>query len=424
MGRDMTGERSRTGRVKKGKQEESVGQRGKAEFYILDKIIGRFENSANDWREETDGNRSIMIQQTDYNAFGKSELVKEARELEQMGLIRVKWFCGGSEIETIAYRLRDMPDIYRTMGKESKKHRLERAGECMESYERRAKTAWLKAYYKELFQEIQRGKYPRDLEKYGELLFRCLDMAEKLREPMFMRVFSSKYLNGSKVFEQVLKPRVVAILKKYHPMVDEAMGEYEILSQIYLENYAQELELKGDLRISLGGRVIDLSAFPYGTVLNSETLKHSEIVPDQRIGRIITVENKANYMSMPYEKGTLILFCHGFFSPREREFLAALEQVLDGQRQEGQDIEYYHTGDLDYGGVRIFRYIRTKIFPLVKPLLMDEAQYEKFLGLGYGTDMETSAWEKLKKMEEPLLQPLIDRIVQEKKVVEQECFLF
>ena len=96
--------------------------------------------------------------------------------------------------------------------------------------------------------------------------------------------------------------------------------------------------------------------------------------------------------------------------------------MLEGHREAGAEIAYYHTGDLDYGGVRIFRYIRTEIFPLVKPLFMDVAQYEKYLE--YGTDMEISSWEKLRKIEEPLLQPLIDRILQERKVVEQECFLF
>lgn len=395
---------------------------GKAARYILEKVIERFENSANDWREETDGNRSIKIQQSDYDAAGKSELIEGAGELEQMGLIKVSWFCAGSEMEKIAYRLRDMPEIYRIMGRASKKRRLDDARECVESHERQARTGWLRAYYGELVQKIRDGKYPGDLEKYGELLFHCLDCLEKLREPMFRRVFSSKYLNGSKVFEERLQPRVVSIGKKYHPMIDEAMGEHEILSQMYLENYAQELELKGELRIVLNGEVTDLARFPYGTVLNSETLKNSGIHREQRIRKVITVENKANFMSMPYEEGTLILFCHGFFSPRERQFLAGLERVLEGHREAGAEIAYYHTGDLDYGGVRIFRYIRTEIFPLVKPLFMDVAQYEKYLE--YGTDMEISSWEKLRKIEEPLLQPLIDRILQERKVVEQECFLF
>ena len=127
-------------------------------------------------------------------------------------------------------------------------------------------------------------------------------------------------------------------------------------------------------------------------------------------------------MSMPFEEGTLILFCHGFFSPLEREFLVRLETVLEALRTAGADIEYYHTGDLDYGGVRIFRYIRSRIFPLLKPLNMDVAQYEKYQE--YAVEMEASVREKIKIMEEPLLQPLIEKIGAEGKVIEQECFLF
>ena len=42
----------------------------------------------------------------------------------------------------------------------------------------------------------------------------------------------------------------------------------------------------------------------------------------------------------------------------------------------------------------------------------------------FAQDMEPSAWEKLKSLEEPLLNPLIRRILEEKKTIEQECFLF
>ena len=183
------------------------------------------------------------------------------------------------------------------------------------------------------------------------------------------------------------------------------------------------MELKGELKIVLAGREVDLSQFPYGAVLNTETLKNAEISRKQDIRKIITVENKANYMSMPYEQGTLILFCHGFFSPLERDFLVKLErEVLEPARQAGQEIEYWHTGDLDYGGVRIFRYIRTNIFPRIRPWQMDVEQYERYQE--YALEMKPSSRRELKDMKEPLLQPLIDRIAAEGKVIEQECFLF
>ena len=260
------------------------------------------------------------------------------------------------------------------------------------------------------------------MKKYGARLFLCLNMLEKLKDPVYIRIFSSRYLGGSKVFENRLKSRVISIGKKYHPMIDKAMKDQQVLSQLYLETYAQELELKGELKIVLAGREADLSMFPYGLVLNTETLKNAEISGQQEIRKIVTVENKANYMSMPFERGTLILFCHGFFSPRELEFLAKLEQVLREQRKTGAQIRYYHTGDLDYGGVRIFRYIRTKLFPEIRPWQMDVKQYEQYRE--YAVDMEESSWKELREMEEPLLQPLIDKMVAEKKIIEQECFLF
>lgn len=85
-------------------------------------------------------------------------------------------------------------------------------------------------------------------------------------------------------------------------------------------------------------------------------------------------------------------------------------------------IQYYHTGDLDYGGIRIFRYIRKKIFPKLQPYQMSVEQYEKYLL--NAIDIEESALEKLQKLKEPLLQELIDIICREKKVIEQESFLY
>ncbi len=121
---------------------------------------------------------------------------------------------------------------------------------------------------------------------------------------------------------------MVSILSEYHPDVDEAMNDKEVLSQVYLEEYAQELAVKGNLRISLKGNEISLADFCYGTVLNTETLRHAVILANQKIQKIVTVENKANYVSMPCEEGTLIVFSHGFFLTTGGEFLRRLLAVF------------------------------------------------------------------------------------------------
>lgn len=384
--------------------------------YLIHRILDKIEGSSVDWRKETSGNRSLKIQQEDFNRAGKSELLEEARMLEQRGLIQIKWLEYGNDIEKIMYRLEQAGQFYELLGLTSKWERLETERQILCKWSEQAQTGWLRAYYEDQVASLEKGKPSLDLSKYGDQLFICLNALEKLEEPVYQRVFSVSVLGNTKVFENVLRTRTVSILSAYHPDVDEAMNDKEILSQVYLEEYAQELAIKGNLTIILNGKEISLSDFVYGTVLNTETLRHAVIPEYQEIQKIITVENKANYVSMPYEEGTLIVFSHGFFSPLECKFLRLILSVIP-------NAEFYHTGDLDYGGIRIFRHIREHICPAVRPLQMDADWYDRYIQYGYEIKPETL--NKLKAMQgtEPLMEKLIEHILKGKMGIEQECFL-
>lgn len=402
---------------------------------LIEKIIQKYENSTRDWRGEAGGNRSLRIQQKDYDEAGKSRLLGEAVALEAQGLIRVKWFNNKTDIEKVFYSLEDIPKMYQMLGKTSKAESLRQMKEYVNKQMAGVKKPWILACYEEMIRQLDSGTIPKNLiasetgdadvngvensGREGAVNLFCagLNGLDALREPMYKRIFSKYYLGNSKTFEKVLQSRIISQARKYHPDLDDNMNDSEILSQLYIEEYSQELAVKGELILEVDGKKIDLSAFIYGTVLNSEMLKHARIAAQQKIRKIITVENKANYMSTAYAPGTLIIFSHGYFSPRERDFLKELERVLHEQ-----EVTYLHTGDLDYGGIRIFQYIRTHIFPKLQPYLMDVIQYEAYRSLG--EKMENSAWEKIKAIEEPLLQPLIAKIVEEKIVIEQESFLY
>ena len=51
--------------------------------YLVHKIIEQNEKSSVDWREGASGNRSLNIQQEDFDRAGKSDLLQEAKELER-----------------------------------------------------------------------------------------------------------------------------------------------------------------------------------------------------------------------------------------------------------------------------------------------------------------------------------------------------
>ena len=421
--------------------------------YVIDKIIERTERSSLDWQRGAAGNRSFPLKEyheKDYKKVGRSDFAKEVRELELLGLLRCRWYERYSELDEVRYRLEDLPEFYRRAGRREKYRRLELLLQYVRQQKEQAECGWIMEYFRELESRLTDGKIPGDLkaaEMYlqaaenpvdnwqenpgccGQLeLFAVLRSLDSLREPVYKRVFSSgclkdriyngKVLKASKVFEHCYQGTVISIARRYHPDVDDSMDDTQVLSQIYLEEYAQQLAVKGPLRLILQGEEeIDLSPFLYGVVLNSQTLVHAVPSPKQEIHKIITVENQANYEAMPYEAGTLIIFCHGYFTPREREFLVKLNQCL-----KGKPVGYYHTGDLDYGGVCIFRYIRERIFPELRPLWMDEAQYERYRHKA--EPFEPGIVEKLKKIDEPLLQPLIDKMAEEGMGVEQENFIY
>lgn len=144
----------------------------------------------------------------------------------------------------------------------------------------------------------------------------------QLNEPIYKRVFSKHFLGKSKVFENEIQGVVISAARRFHPDVDsdpEVMSAEEVLSQIFVETYSQELWIKGPLRLQVCGKVSGFSEFPFGVGLNADMLKNAEICQEQDICKVVTVENKANFMKMPYEEGALLVYTHGFF-PRRNDF--------------------------------------------------------------------------------------------------------
>lgn len=394
-------------------------------MYLVKKIIDKCEKSASDWRESASGGRTMRIEQADYDKAGKSAVINEILELERTEIFtKVKWLIRGSDAEQVSYRVEDLPKLYELWRSRRpefvpKKERILAFQERIQKeLEEPFHKDWIAEYYRWMLGKLERGEFPKDLEKL-EIYLPALRGIDSLEGPVFKRIFSKKWLGNSKTFEREAEKHIITLARAYCQEIDEGMDDKTVLSQLYIEEYAQELAVKGPLRIELSGRILDLSAFTYGTVLNSETLKYGVLCEEQEeIRRIVTIENKANFVSAAYEPHTLYVFSHGYFSPREREFLIKLRDILEKNSQ----IEYYHSGDLDYGGIRIFEYIRKRIFPDVKPLDMNVDIFEQYIS--YAEKIEENTKKKLADMEvSEEMAALAEKILDSGYVLEQESFL-
>lgn len=387
---------------------------------LIDLILDQYERSEKGKKGDMSGNASFRVEEEHRDSIGKAALVQEAKELEREQLLKIRWVRGyyNVDIEKVEYPLSSMSSFYERVKRTPGFQLIGQNIRMVREYYDQIQSTWIRRYTEEeILPKLSRGAYKQDSEDLLKL-YQCFLGLDQLDAPIFKRVFSKRFLNNSKTFERELQDKVIRIARRYYEEIEEidAMEDTQVLSQLYIEEYAQELLVKGSLKLEVMGRRLDTGIFPFGTVLNTQTIKNAKLLDNTQITKVLTIENKANFISEPLEEGTLIIFCHGFFSPLEREFLIRLREKLRAQQ-----VSYYHCGDMDYGGIRIFQYIRNRIFGEVLPYRMDISTFEEYQA--YSEPMKKVTLEKLKQLKEPLLQDLIDRMLETGRMLEQEAYL-
>lgn len=371
---------------------------------------------------------------------GRSVLLRQAGELEKLtgisGKIIVKWKAVRTEIEKITVSPDAIPLLCQVEQIEDPRERQLSQMELTESWKSRvAQADWLIPYYDHILERLNSGKLVKDVPGLEDpLFFLFLNKTAEERKPLYRRAFSAQVCtiwNGiaqtkqseskitpTKRFEKIYQSAVLSVLKQYSPLYEEGMSDEELLTAHGILTYAQTLEFKGAVSYRIDdGPAISTAAQIYGTMFNKQTLENAVPISIVGIRQIMTIENKANYEKMQFRPDTLYIFCHGFFSPPERKFLSRVVELA------GTDTEYFHWGDMDYGGIRIFKFLQKSLFPKLKPWKMDVTDYTMALQMGASISLETDKRERFEQMDAGVLTPLKEAILKNGKEIEQELLL-
>lgn len=371
---------------------------------------------------------------------GRSVLLRQAGELEKLtgisGKIIVKWKAVRTEIEKITVSPDAIPLLCQVEQIEDPRERQLSQMELTESWKSRvAQADWLIPYYDHILERLNSGKLVKDVPGLEDpLFFLFLNKTAEERKPLYRRAFSAQVCtiwNGiaqtkqseskitpTKRFEKIYQSAVLSVLKQYSPLYEEGMSDEELLTAYGILTYAQTLEFKGAVSYRIDdGPAISTAAQIYGTMFNKQTLENAVPISIVGIRQIMTIENKANYEKMQFRPDTLYIFCHGFFSPPERKFLSRVVALA------GTDTEYFHWGDMDYGGIRIFKFLQKNLFPKLKPWKMDVTDYKMALQMGASISLETDKRERFEQMDAGVLTPLKEAILKNGKEIEQELLL-
>ena len=353
---------------------------------------------------------------------GRSACRQQAKILAKEGLVRLDPpdLTDLTELKAIHFALSDMLRLCMWAGIEDPKRQQELQMEKIRKFQEEVCDTFLKEYYEEILERLKTGHLVKEPDPEDELFFRFLNAAVRNESSIWKRVFSACVSGDSKTFERNYEKRVCTVLK-LAPFCDEEMGNEDLLKAFGILTYSQTLEWKGPLVYRLKREeqdvyVIDTSENIWGTVLNAQTLEHSECMELPGVKQIMIIENKANYEAMSYRADTLYLYCHGFFSPKEIAFLKKIPEIYP-------EMQVFHWGDIDYGGMRIFEFNRTRLFPQLEPWKMDPETYKNALSEGAGIELTEEKQKKLEQFQTERLRGLKESILIYGKEIEQERLL-
>jgi hypothetical protein len=406
---------------------------------ILNILLDKFERSKSYLGNESSRRVLLKLFSKEFPAYNIEkpeirELINSiVRELAAKEIVGFEWlkFEKGNIIAKVWLRLENIDMAYHEAGRPAKSGRALAILQAVRELKEHIGLPWIKQYLEatEAYIETNKSVSPflPDDESGAQAVLNALQAINDQNNAEFLeRVFSLKCFGDSKFFERQVRKRVVNILKKYL-LSDfdgvEPPSDAEILAQIGIVNSPEQIDFCGGIVGELAGEYVDFSIFKKGIAINSYTVKEIEITALKSIRKVLFIENKANYSDYILKRRNedeLVIFHGGFYSPVKGLFFKKIYEV--GNRD---GISFYHWGDIDVGGFRIFNRLQTNIIPGLKPYLMDKQAFlsQKQYWLAFDAKYGAILQEMLERVQFAEFWEVIGIMLKFKSKLEQEAFL-
>ena len=355
------------------------------------------------------------------------------RELQNQGLIDFSWvkFEEGNLVEQIWLIPEEtaIDACYRRLGRVPAREKAAGLGRLIEEYRGKLEAVsplarFLAQYQAQLQKTRQiRSFFTEDL-ALDEDILRCLVFMEQNQGEQMERLMSAALYGDSKYFERNLKSKVLSILRHLKKQENEEVpSDDELLGEKGIVRWPEILEFTGPISVTLeDGSAIDYASQRYGAYVNSETVKRIRTVKTAGLRRVLFIENKANYIWYITEnrrEDQLVLYHGGCYSPVKGLWF---RKVYEGSRK-NPGIAYFHWGDIDAGGFRMFSRLQREIIPELKPYRMDRDTLKAFRG--QAMEIQSEAYLKLledmgQNPEYEIFHDVIQLMIRERIRLEQE----
>jgi Uncharacterized protein conserved in bacteria C-term(DUF2220)/Uncharacterized protein conserved in bacteria N-term (DUF3322) len=194
-----------------------------------------------------------------------------------------------------------------------------------------------------------------------EFLTLLASMSRQEARGLDARTFSFRATNDTKAFDRHAS-RIAAVLGVQFGMPGAAPDV--VWRHVGLERFSHPVHLRGPVAVEgPAGLLVDCNVKPFASVHPDMLAQLSVLATPPAI---LTIENYASFNRQvrEIEDGNLVVYTGGFPSAGVVELLS---KVL---RASPADVPFFHWGDIDAGGLRIFRYLEEKLPRGPRPHLM------------------------------------------------------
>lgn len=360
----------------------------------------------------------------------KEDIHKALRELESTGIVELKWERFKDEVRKVYLNTDRIQQAYNLVDALPKEAKLNSIREVLEGVDSHP-WDWVRDWVRDAVLELENYKVPVGMDAEDPLanrqLVRILCSLPALTLSIPKRVLSQDVLHDSKRFEQSIEKRLLTIVKKYGPQEYEKESEY--LDSLGIVEYPQLSLVAGPVKVCVNEKIVDLGDLPGGAGLSGETIQRMTLF-ELSVSQVICVENLTSFHELVHaverkredgQKGILVIYIGGFPHRGLQSLLYQVKDHIESLPLPDKP-ELYHWGDLDYGGIRIFEYMRQNFFADLKPLYMDEKTYLTYLDRGVAfQDSYAKRLEALMNDERyEHWRPLVATMLHHRKRVEQE----
>lgn len=345
---------------------------------ILNKLIDKYERSSL-YKEINKKNINISysfnvknmkdyFDETNYENF--EEINIQCKEIEYKSFIIIEYGKGYENhiIKKVTLNMEKLHDIYIYLNRTKKKDVEEKAIEILSKYV--DKNNLLCDFSKYLIEKLQKKESVKkyiDINNKTELehILMGVDKILSMEKEIFKRILSMQLYGDSKKLEK-LENKILKIINDFGCEKIDDLSECNVLN-----NYAY-VYIKGDITLKLYSEKINVKEFKGGLGISSKDIENIQVL--SMVGKkLVTIENLTTFNNYHVDD-EIVVYLGGYHNEIRRNLLLKIFR-------NSSDIDFYHWGDIDIGGFRIWKHLVSKTNIPFKTYMMNKdtlIEYENY----------------------------------------------